>query len=125
MGQTCSTETCCGKEGQQHEIPGDLTSMNYSVNPSDLNQKFRPAEMSESARQRLIELGASNNPGQMSMLLRRVIMIQSLFRGYMVRKRLEEIRSVVQNGTENGKFDDSISETELFSNVKVKEVYDQ
>ena len=42
----------------------------------------------------------------------------------MVRKRLEEIRSVVQNGTENGEFDDSINERDLFFNEKVKEVYD-
>lgn len=43
----------------------------------------------------------------------------------MVRKRLEEIRNVLQNGTENGEFDDTIDETNLLANTTVKEVYEQ
>lgn len=42
----------------------------------------------------------------------------------MVRKRLEEIRNVLQNGTENGEFDDTIDETNLLANTTVKEVYE-
>ena len=52
-------------------------------------------------------------------------MIQAAWRGKLVRKRLEEIRNAVQNGTEHGEFDDYITEKDLFSNEKVKEVYDQ
>ena len=43
----------------------------------------------------------------------------------MVRKRLEEIRNVLQNGTENGEFDDTIDENNLLANETVKEVYEQ
>ena len=43
----------------------------------------------------------------------------------MVRKRLEEIRNVLQNGTENGEFDDTIDERNLLSNQTVKDVYGQ
>ena len=50
MGQTCSTETCCGEGLAKGEIRGDLTSMNQHVSPGDLNQKFRPMEISESQR---------------------------------------------------------------------------
>ena len=57
MGQTCSTETCCGEGLAKGEIRGDLTSMNQHVSPGDLNQKFRPMEISESQRQRLLALG--------------------------------------------------------------------
>ena len=49
----------------------------------------------------------------MPMLIRRVIKIQALFRAYMVRKRLEEIRNVLQNGNEEGEFDDTIDESNL------------
>jgi hypothetical protein len=59
----------------------------------------------------------------MAVLLKRVVLIQALFRGFMIRKRLEEIRSVVQNGTENGEFDDKVGEKDLFQNAKVREVY--
>ena len=87
-------------------------------------------EMSESARRHLIEMGAgggSNAEGgkEMPMLIRRVVKIQSLFRAFMVRKRLEEIRNVLQNGTENGEFDKTIDENNLLDNATVKEVYEQ
>ena len=81
-----------------------------------------PREMSEPARQRLMELGASNN-GQQLILLQRVVKIQALFRAYRIRKRLEEIRNTLNQGTENGEFDDTIKEDRLFQNEKVKEVY--
>ena len=42
----------------------------------------------------------------------------------MVRKRLEEIRNVLQNGNESGEFDDTIDENNLLANETVKEVYD-
>ena len=61
----------------------------------------------------------------MPVLIQRVIKIQALFRAYMVRKRLEEIRNVLQNGTENGEFDDTIDERNLLSNQTVKDVYGQ
>ena len=61
----------------------------------------------------------------MTQLISRVVKIQAIFRGKLVRKRLEEIRNAVQNGTEHGEFDDNCNENELFSNEKVKEVYDQ
>ena len=60
----------------------------------------------------------------MPMLIKRVIKIQALFRAYMVRKRLEEIRNVLQNGNESGEFDDTIDENNLLANETVKEVYD-
>ena len=72
-----------------------------------------PREMSEPARQRLMELGASNN-GQQLILLQRVVKIQALFRAYRIRKRLEEIRNTLNQGTENGEFDDTIKEDRLF-----------
>ena len=60
-------------------------------------ERFRPLEMTESARQHLIEMGRSGNTNgkEMPMLIKRVIKIQALFRAYMVRKRLEEIRNVL------------------------------
>ena len=58
------------------------------------------------------------------MLIRRVIKIQALFRAYMVRKRLEEIRNVLQNGNEEGEFDDNIDESNLLQNETVREVYE-
>ena len=72
-----------------------------------------PREMSEPVRQRLMELGASNN-GQQLILLQRVVKIQALFRAYRIRKRLEEIRNTLNQGTENGEFDDTIKEDRLF-----------
>jgi len=42
----------------------------------------------------------------------------------MVRKRLEEIQNVLQNGTENGEFDDTIDESNLLANETVKQVFE-
>ena len=67
---------------------------------------------------------SSSNGKEMPMLIKRVIKIQALFRAYMVRKRLEEIRNVLQNGNESGEFDDTIDENNLLANETVKEVYD-
>ena len=50
----------------------------------------------------------------MTQLIARVVKIQAIFRGKLVRKRLEEIRNAVQNGTEHGEFDDNCKESELF-----------
>ena len=85
-------------------------------------------EMSESARRQLIEMsgGGTDIEGkEKPLLIRRVIKIQALFRAFMVRKRLEEIRNVLQNGTENGEFDKTIDENNLLDNSTVKEVYEQ
>lgn len=47
-------------------------------------------------------------------------------RGFLVRKRFEEVRNVISNDTAGGHFDDTINENELiFSNEKVKEVYNR
>ena len=43
----------------------------------------------------------------------------------MVRRRLETIRNLLQNGNEMGEFDDDITESDMFFNAKVKEVYDK
>lgn len=43
----------------------------------------------------------------------------------MVRTRLKLIKNVLLNGTENGAFDDTISEADLFINAQVKEVYEK
>ena len=42
-----------------------------------------------------------------------------------MRRRLQDIRSSLENGTENGEFDDTITFESIFFNPKVKEVYDR
>ena len=70
--------------------------------------------MSESARQRLLQIGInggnSRSKSAQMVLFKNVVKIQALFRAFMVRKRLEEIRKSLENGTDNGIFDDTISE---------------
>jgi len=66
MGQTCATETCCGENLGKGEIRGDLGSMNQQVSPGDMNQRFRPLEISESQRQRLLALGNSQDATKMT-----------------------------------------------------------
>lgn len=81
--------------------------------------------MSESARRRLIQISSGTTKSEVPVLIQRVVKIQSLFRGFMVRKRLEIIRSMLQHGTENGEFDDQIQEEDFFRNQVVKEVFDR
>ena len=114
MGQTCTTETCCGENMGKGEIRGDIGSMNQQVSPGDMNQSYRPMEITDSQRQRLLAMGNSGDTAKMTLLLARVVKIQAIFRGKLVRKRLEEIRNAVQNGTEHGEFDDNCNENELF-----------
>ena len=64
--------------------------------------------MSESARKHLMAMG--NASGTQPNLMKHVTRLQANFRGYIVRKRLEEIRNAVQNGTENGHFDEKLTE---------------
>ena len=75
MGQTCTTETCCGNDGKEGEIRGDMSAMNGIQDSQLTSSRIRPLEMNESQRQRLIELGASQSQTQMAILLRRVVMI--------------------------------------------------
>ena len=106
---------------------GEIRGERRDVSKGGAHERFRPMEMSESQRQRLVDMGSnssSNNGQQMPLLIKRVIRIQALFRAFMVRKRLEEIRNVLQNGTENGEFDDTIDETNLLANQTVKEVFE-
>ena len=55
MGQNCTTETCCNTDGSMiGEVRGDgQSSQNLTV-----HERFRPMEMSDSARRRLMEIGA-------------------------------------------------------------------
>ena len=55
---------------------------------------FRPV-MSESARKRLQEISMGGRSKEVPLLIRRVIKIQALFRGFMVRRRLETIRNLL------------------------------
>ena len=47
MGQTCTTETCCGEKGKEGEIRGDISAMN--LQESQLTSgRIRPLEMNDS-----------------------------------------------------------------------------
>ena len=81
--------------------------------------------MSESTRKRLMEISKGSKSNEIPLLIKRVVKIQALFRGFMVRSRLETLRNLLKNGTQNGEFDDYFNESDLFTNSKVKEVYDR
>ena len=49
-----------------------------------------------------------------------VIKIQSLWRGFRVRKRLSLIKSIFLNGTEGGEFDRTIDQNVLFKHEQIK-----
>ena len=53
---------------------------------------FRPMDMSDSARRRLLQLGTRGDPtnknSQLNVLVKNVIKIQSLFRAHIVRRKL-------------------------------------
>jgi len=49
-----------------------------------------------------------------------VLKIQSLWRGYVVRKRLLLIKSIFLNGTEGGIFDPTIDSAVLFKHEQIK-----
>lgn len=42
-----------------------------------------------------------------------------------MRKRLQEIRNVINNANDAGEFDDTVEEKEFFQNERVREVYDK
>jgi len=54
-----------------------------------------------------------------------VLRIQSLWRGYVVRKRLHLIKSIFLNGTEGGVFDASIDSEVLFKHDQIKKIYNE
>ena len=116
MGATCGTDKCCGDSSQ---ISAEIGSRD-SMKQGDALDRFKPMDnMSDSARQSLLLMG-STHPS----FLKTIVRIQAHFRGWRDRKRLEEIKEQIQNGTENGEFDNTINENELLSNERVKEVFD-
>ena len=55
MGQTCTTETCCGKDGYPaNEVNGQMSSRDQQVNST--RDGFRPMDMSDSARRRILQM---------------------------------------------------------------------
>ena len=90
---------------------------------------FRPMDMSDSARRRLLQLGTRGDPtnknSQLNVLVKNVIKIQSLFRAHIVRRKLQEIKNSLEYGTEHGVFDDTITNESIFFNAKVSEVYER
>ena len=53
-------------------------------------------------------------------LKKQVTKIQANFRGHMIRKRLTQLRSLVENGTDGGTFDSTIDPNILLRQQEVK-----
>lgn len=124
MGSTCTTENCCGKDGTVFgEVQGDSGSV---ITNSMLNDGLRPSDLTESARRRVVQLGDSKGlNSETPDLIGRIVKVQALVRGYLLRRRVEAIRNELVNCTDYGEFDDSIQEPHLFKNERVKQVYDK
>jgi len=56
---------------------------------------------------------------QQAFLQEKVTSIQAIWRGYIVRKRLQLIKEYYLNGIEGGQFDDTIDETSLLQNPQI------
>lgn len=69
-------------------------------------------------------MSSASQRDKLPQMIRRIVKIQSFYRGHMVRKRLAKIREMLEaSDFVNGHFDDMIKEENLLHNPTVKEVY--
>ena len=60
-------------------------------------------QMSETARNKLLEISSLNSGnGKLSTMMRNIIKIQANIRGWLVRKRLIQIKKLLQESQEKG-----------------------
>ena len=119
MGQ-CQAEITCCSGGQENET--EIQKQVFGIDPERIESARGFNRLTNSQRKTLL----SGGPNGGLLAARAIVKIQSVFRGRLVRMRLEKIRYMLAQREEvGGSFDSSIKDIDFFFNARVKEVYER